>query len=135
MIELVLFIHHGSGAPGYALREAVSRRFPGIPRKSVSGVDSLRERLKHPVRAGEQTIYVVLADTPERLSQLQRLKAHLEDKRLLLILPDNRKETRSAGLTLLPRFISYCGDGFGDLAAVLDKMIAPDRYHPVKTGL
>jgi hypothetical protein len=123
MHRFVLFIHKQSGPDGDRLQEMIRLHFPNIPREQCAGLGRLRERLKHPESNEKPVIYVLFADTKDRLNQLLGLYEYLEGRRLILILPDNHQTTRSGGLRLLPRFITYANDSFDDLIAVIEKMI------------
>lgn len=123
MHQLVLFIHHQSGPDGDRLQEMIRLHFSDIPQEQCADLGSLREQLKHPESNEKPVIYVLFADTKDRLNQLRDLHEHLESRRLILILPDHHQSTRSGGLRLLPRFIAYAGDSYYDLIAVIEKMI------------
>jgi len=47
----------------------------------------------------------------------------LWDTRIILILPDRDRETITNGLKLRPRFFTYADEDFGEVAAVLAKML------------
>ena len=123
MHQLVLFSHHQSGPQGDRLQEMIRLHFPNIPQEQCTALDMLRERLNHPESNEKAVIYILFADTKDRLNELQQLYEYFEGRRLILILPDNHRTTRSIGLRLLPRFITYSNDSFNDLIAVIGKMI------------
>lgn len=123
MHQLVLFIHKQSGPVGNRLYEMIHRHFSDIPQDRCTDSGTLRERLNHPESNEKPVIYLLFADTKDRLNQLRKLCEYFEGKRLILILPDNHQTTRSIGLRLLPRFLTDAKDDFHDLIAVIAKMI------------
>ena len=123
MHQLVLFIHKQSGPVGIRLQEMIRLHFSNIPQELCPGLSMLRERLMYPESNEQPVIYILLADSRNRLNQLHDLHGHLKGRRLILILPDSHMATRSIGLRLLPRFLSYANDNFYDLIAVIGKMI------------
>jgi len=59
----------------------------------------------------------------EGLLKILRIRDLLADVRIVLILPDRRKETIAAGYKLYPRFLTFMDSDPRELAAVLEKMI------------
>lgn len=72
-------------------------------------------------------VVVLLAGTGEDIRELYSLNSLLVDIRTILILPDNQRETFSAGYKLYPRYLTTMDDGPRELAAVLEKMIETSK--------
>jgi hypothetical protein len=53
----------------------------------------------------------------------------MENKRIILILPDDSKAIIKAALKFYPRFFTYINDSYDDLCAVLTKMTCQERKH------
>jgi hypothetical protein len=68
-------------------------------------------------------VVVLLAPGKGDLSELLAIRSLFRGLRLILLLPDREPETISKGHTLMPRFLAYCDGNFGDVAAVLKKML------------
>jgi hypothetical protein len=64
-----------------------------------------------------------LASSREDLEAILSIVELFYDLRIILILPDRKKETISKGLKLYPRYLSYADGDFSDVAAVLEKML------------
>jgi len=80
----------------------------------------LEFRLQHP--DGNEDIALLFASTPNDLNELVTSRPLLNNLRIILILPDEQKETTTKGHLLRPRFLSYKDGDFLDLALVLRKM-------------
>jgi hypothetical protein len=86
---------------------------------------STLEGLSNRVRMSpmNQTIAVLLAASREDLSDLLSIRDFLNDILVILILPDRNKDTISSARVLWPRFVAFADSDFGDVAAVLGKML------------
>lgn len=86
-----------------------------------TSVNSLAGRLRR--FYADSIMIVILTITVEELMDIVAIKELLQDLPILLILPDNKKETISKGTTLHPRFISYIQDDFTEVEIVMRKMV------------
>jgi hypothetical protein len=96
-------------------------------REDYSDLDSLRRRLCQP-RKG-LTIAVLVAATGEELWGIVAMRDLLADLRLILILPDRRRETIAAGHRMAPRFLSYVDSATEEVEAVLEQLLQYNRNH------
>ncbi len=87
--------------------------------------ENLESRLFKP-NFGETIVVLHLTDKKE-LSSALSIKDLLNDKKLILILPDREASTMSQGHSLYPRFVSYADKDFSDVEDVLNKMIENNR--------
>lgn len=124
MTKFVILIHYKAGETGKRLKKNLLEHFPDIGLELFDSTGSFYRKLCKPSRGREQEIYIVLADTRERLEKLMGLKKLLDGRRLVLILPGNEKNILSMGHRLLPRYVSTGTDNFGELSKVLEKMIS-----------
>jgi hypothetical protein len=87
-------------------------------------VDSFSKRLRQPRKDAD--IAVLLASSKVELNYLNliSLRNLLWDMKTIVILPDSNPDAVAKGHILRPRFLSYCGGDFQDVAAVLSRMIA-----------
>jgi len=69
------------------------------------------------------SIAVLLTSSTKELSEIIALRGLFLERRIILILPDRKKESISKGHTLFPRFLSYVDSDFRDVRVVLKKMI------------
>ena len=73
-----------------------------------------------------------LATTKEELSGILSVRELLVDVRIILVLPDQDKDSIKKGHTMWPRFLTYASSDFSDAAAVLRKMIQNSDLHSRK---
>ncbi len=125
-IRILLYIHRDSGTVGQSVRSGVEQRFQRIERVVCPDLQALQTCLRRPRRYGNLDIYVLLADTRVRLEELHLLQPYLDDRKLLLILPDDERSTYLSGFRLYPRFVTLKSDFEIYLYDVLEKMI---EYH------
>jgi len=90
--------------------------------ETFNSVKILSRRLCRPNTTREETIAVLFAVDRKDLLDLISIRDLLDNIGIILILPDDKKETISAGHRLRPRYISYTDGNFKDVAAVLNKM-------------
>jgi hypothetical protein len=88
---------------------------------------SLTDLLVHLKSPDTAEDIVVLA--PANADELATFRVHkrLEDRRLVLILPDAAEATLSLAHLMGPRYLCFADDVGADLAAVLDKMAGTPR--------
>jgi hypothetical protein len=85
-------------------------------------IEALRHRL---TRLGSSPdIAVIMVREKKELKMIVSLKDLLADVRTIVILPDREEDTISQGHKLYPRFLTYMDSDFGEVAAVLKKMMA-----------
>jgi hypothetical protein len=89
-------------------------------------LDGLSGRLQQPnyTYTYARLIAVVLAASSKELSAILAIKELFRDARIILIVPDRKKDTISAGHRLYPRYLAYADSNFNDVAAVLEKMVS-----------
>jgi len=93
----------------------------GYDIETFNSVAHLSRRFCQPRAKWRETIVVLLAADRKDLANLLSIRDLLDDVRIILVLPDDKKETVSAGHLLRPRYISYADGKFEDVAAVLRK--------------
>ena len=70
-----------------------------------------------------QDIMIMQANNIKSLQKLTELKDFFSDQRIILILPDSKKETLALAHTLRPRFITYQDSDLREMATVLSNML------------
>jgi len=68
-------------------------------------------------------IAVLTATSEEELADIFALRDFFSDIRIILILPDRKRATISKAHTMGPRFLTYVDSDFGEVKAVLSKML------------
>ena len=84
-------------------------------------IDLLTRRLRKP--RGDMEIAVLLAANRKDLLEMLSIRDLLDNIRTVLILPDKSDDTIAKGHCLRPRYVSFVDSDFGDIAAVLSKML------------
>ena len=113
--------------------KAIAKRLSAIIELQVSGgdietyrtVEDLSQRLHQPL--DNVDICILLLYTKRELARVLSMQKLVEDLRIIVVLPDDTKETLSAALKLYPRFISYVDSDFKDIDEVLKKMFREKR--------
>jgi hypothetical protein len=83
--------------------------------------DNLSQRLKLP--AQPQSIAVLAPGSRRELQGILSRIDLLRDLRIIVIAPDREVETTAIAHQLRPRYLTYLNGDFGELAAVLGKMV------------
>ncbi|MCK5096557.1 MAG: hypothetical protein KAR45_00555 [Desulfobacteraceae bacterium] len=122
-MNLVFFIHQDSLKKGETLKGIIEKRFNDINSRILHTFKMLKSRLKKSSGSTEKEIFVLLAESKNRLDELTSLIDLLENKRVILILPDESKETISKASQFFPRFFTLVSETYDDLLSVLNKMI------------
>ena len=66
---------------------------------------------------------VSLVDNFQRLKEMEPVREVMSDIRTVIILPNQKQEIVTLGLSYYPNYLSYNVGDFGDVVAVLRKMI------------
>ena len=68
-------------------------------------------------------ITIIMVTNKNELLEIISMQHLLNDTKIILILPDDRKDIFTLGCKLYPRFVSYTGSDFKDVSAVVEKMM------------
>lgn len=121
-MAFVFFIHKGSSGHGKRLKAVAEKEFSGYGIQIIQAFDALRARLKQ-LSDYEKEVFILLADSFDRLNKLITLSDLLEDRRVILILPDDSKASLSRAALFFPRFFTPVSNTYEDVCSVLSKMI------------
>lgn len=121
-----VIFHARSDYPGRRKHLQSTRLAAGeIPLVTTSRLEALAETL---LRTWDgDTVMVVLINDHDELAALLRWRELLQGLSLLLVLPDDREDTVRGGHLLRPRFITFAGNDFGEVIAVLRRILARFR--------
>lgn len=122
-MSFILFIHQDASEKGDALKTVIDRTFYEIKRQTIQTFNSLKARLKKSSGFTGKDIFILLADSGSRLTELILLVDLFEGKCVILILPDESKTTLSMATQFFPRFFTPVSETYSDLCDVLNKMI------------
>jgi len=121
-MTLFLFVHKDASRKGTALQKILNQHFHGHDIQVFQTFNALKHKLKEPA-VYDREVYVLFAESNRRLQELCSLMDLLDDKRIVLILPDDAKATISMALQFYPRFFTYINTAYDDLCAVINKMM------------
>ncbi len=127
-MEVVIYAH-----PDNKKKEVLLKKiFQDVTSKPVMVFDF--ERLFDLLRGkrSEWVIIVSLISNETEIEVLSSAVSFIFNARHIIILPDNRDDLTSKALSLQPSYISYSGAGFGDVCAVLNKIIRAHGTQPSK---
>lgn len=116
----VLFYSSADDEIGRHLQKIIGEIVPEDAIEIYRTIHHLTGRLHRP--RYNLNLAIVMAASREELSEIVCLSDLLWDMRIILILPDDQRDTISKGHLLRPRFLSYADSDFSDVAAVLTKM-------------
>ncbi|MCF8077423.1 MAG: hypothetical protein K9K63_14480 [Desulfotignum sp.] len=132
-MDLILFIHQDGAHQGEALYTKMTQYFGVNSIQAVHTMTALTHILKQP-GGRDHKVYVLLAESRHRLQELYCLFTLLDGRRIVLVLPDDTKETISLTHQFYPRFFTYSDTAYDDLCAVLYKMMNHTQTHSSKEG-
>jgi hypothetical protein len=89
-------------------------------------IEGLSRRLHQPTY--NLSVCLFCMPTQRAFLEICSIYPWLDYLRVILILPDRKRETVSSAHKLMPRFISYMDDNPATVLAVLKKMIANNLY-------
>ncbi|MEE4364724.1 MAG: hypothetical protein V2J08_12375, partial [Desulfotignum sp.] len=101
-MNLILFVHQDASQKGEALQKQMAHNFGENIIQMVHTFNALKHILKQPGR--DQEVYVLLAESPNRLQELFSLIDLLDRRRIVLVLPDDTEATVSMAHRFYPRF-------------------------------
>ena len=119
-MSLLLFSASAKGA-GKRLQRLVEVQFPTQKTEVCRTIKDLSARLRG--LRYNLDVAVLLVTIKNQLGELLTISDLLDGLRIILILPDWKRDTIVKGHTLRPRFLTYADTDFSDIGAVLNKML------------
>lgn len=116
----ILLFAESDAHQAMTLEKRILAGMPGTDIVRIAHRDSLGKQLSRPMNA----IAVVLIFVPSvlLLKHLAELRAVLDNKKLILILPENSKAETTISLELAPSFITYKDRDLTDVILVLNQI-------------
>lgn len=124
-------IYSFTGGPGDIGPTAALFSLLSHPPLHFRALGDLLSHLQSPASAED-----ILVLAPVDAGELADFLTHkrLQDRRLVMILPDAEEATLSLAHLLCPRYLCFADDVETDLAAVLNKMVAHSRSRLLSEG-
>ncbi len=121
-MNIILFIHKDSLHKNVTLKNAIENNYHGGNLQVYETFNSLKSRLKKSCGDYNNEILILFAESTQRLNQLISLVDLMEGRRIVLILPDESKQTLSMASRFFPKFFTTIRDNYDDLCDVIGKM-------------
>ena len=111
------------------LQQKIEAVVPVEDMEIYTRIDTFSKRLCQPL-LDDQSVAVLLAATKEELKEILSIQDLITDLRVIVVLPDRKKETIAKGHLLRPRYLAYADGNFSDVAAILEKMLKYQNVLP-----
>jgi len=134
-MNLILYIDQGSSHACENFKNIIVQRFQDQDIQIFESFNGLKSRLRQ-VANYNTDIFILFADSEMRLKALTRLIDLMEDKRLLMVLPDDSKSIMSTAHQFFPRYFTCINDTYNDLCDVLSKLTGQEKLiNETKEGI
>ncbi len=120
-MKLIIFIHQSSSTKGEHFKNSIDQNLKKIEIQVLQTFNSFKARLKQISNYAEE-IFILFVDSEKRLTELTSLIDLIEDKRVILVLPNKSKAVLSMAHHFFPRYFTYVNNTYTDLFAVINKM-------------
>ena len=124
MRKIIIFVDRDSGEKGRFFLKIVQKRMPGIKMQICRTVDTCVTEVNRTKSYMENPIIVLFTDNEDRLEDLYEKKQIFQDKKVVMVLPRDKKQENTAVVhRFFPRYFTYMDDQYEDLCDVLHKMV------------
>jgi len=133
-MNLILYVHQDASEKGDHFKRIIEQNFKKTETTTFRTFNAFKARLNQP-HIYDKEIFILFADSKNRLTELLKLMDLMDDKRIIVILPDQSKATLSLALKFFPRFFTPISDIYTDLCQVLTKMMDKEKKNTnINTG-
>lgn len=112
-------------ALGETLKNIIQARVSGIQVEDCNSIEHISQTLRQPLN--NVSVVIFLIASMEELVQINSMHTLFDNIRVILILPDRKKETIVLGLKLKTSFVSYVDSDLQDVASVLNQIIKKEN--------
>ncbi|SDT88754.1 hypothetical protein [Desulfobacula phenolica] len=106
---------------GGMLEDMIHEQVPGMKVEVCNSIDGLSQKLRQLLN--NVSVVILLVAFRDELAQLNYMSPLFENTRVVLILPDRRKDTLALGFRLKTSFVSYVDSDLQDVASVLRQIL------------
>ena len=128
-VDLVLYYSEEAERRGQKLQEVLNRDLPDIRLECFTDFEELVTGLQRPEVEPGAVVLVIGSRT--ELDEFLPLRPDLENTRVVLVLPDQTRETLTLAQQLHPYYIKPPGDDFVELAYIVDELMEERRVTPL----
>ncbi|MEJ2067516.1 MAG: hypothetical protein P8Y09_06160 [Deltaproteobacteria bacterium] len=119
----MIFYSPAEGKAEERLGAMIEKLIPGVMTKTCRSIDALSNRLLQP-HHNDLTIAVLLAADKADLFNLSSISEQFHDARIIVVAPDQDKDTVALAHRLRPRLLTYTDSDFAEVFAVLNNMMS-----------
>lgn len=112
-------------ALGEKLKSIIQTQVSGTQLENCNSIEHISQILRQPLN--NVSVLVLLLSSKDELIQFNSMKILFDNLRIILVLPDNKKEMLSLGLKLKPSFISDVDCDLQDVVSVLGQIIKKEN--------
>lgn len=124
-VDLVLYYPAEAAGPGQQLQEVLNNTLPDIRLERFMDFEELVTALKRP--EAEPAVIVLMISKRIELEAFLILRPALQKAEVILVLPDESRETVGLAQRLNPYYICLAGENFVELATVIDEILQERR--------
>ncbi len=130
-MKFILFYHKATLNLGRAFEQTFTQQWGRVDIEIFKTIESIKDRIGNNIKPFENEIYIFLADSKSRLLELSQLNHLMEDKKIILIVPDMSEEIMRVSVRFSPRFITRISEDYEDVHLVLKQMAGKFMKYPV----
>jgi hypothetical protein len=112
-------------ALGEKLKSIIQTQVSGTQLENCNSIAHISQILRQPLN--NVSVLVLLLSSKDELIQFNSMNILFDNLRIILVLPDNKKEMLSLGLKLKPSFISDVDCDLQDVVSVLRQIIKKEN--------
>ena len=128
-VDLVLYYSEEAVRRGRKLQVVLNNDLPDMRLELFTDFEELVTGLQRP-EVNPAAVVLVIGSRTE-LDEFLPLRPTLENTRVLLVLPDQSRETLTLAEQLHPYYIKPPGDDFVELVYILDELLEERRVTPL----
>ncbi|MCP4671131.1 MAG: hypothetical protein GY857_07480 [Desulfobacula sp.] len=121
-MNLAFFIHKDSSKKGVTFKQIMNKNFKKSEIEIFQAFHKFKLKLEE-VADYNNEIFILFADSKKRLDRLINLLDLFENRRVILILPDDSQDTITTAHQISPRYFTFADNNYSDLCAVITKMM------------
>lgn len=124
-MDLVLYFSEEAEGPGRQFQEVLNNTLPEIQLELFTSFEELVTGLNRP--EAEPAVVVLVISNRAELEEFLPLRKVLQNTRVILVLPDESRETMGLAQRLNPHYIKSADDDFVELATIIDEILKERR--------
>jgi hypothetical protein len=128
-VDLVLYYSEEAERRGRKLQEVLTNDLPDMRMEVFADFEEMVTNLQRPEFDPAAVVLVIGSRT--ELDEFLPLRPALRKARVIMVLPDQTRETLALAQELKPYYIKPPGDDYVELASILDEILKERRVTPL----